>query len=106
MDWRIYYANGTTFDSSQGAPTDASSAGCICILQRDLVSPFEVEPLKGENYYFWGGPSMQWRGACRDAVIEALLEGETIIGLIQGRRMSRVDFFAMCAQANADPDFQ
>lgn len=31
MKWRIYYANNTTFDDTQGEPQDAPSTGVICI---------------------------------------------------------------------------
>jgi hypothetical protein len=31
MKWRIYYDNGSTFDSLQGEPEQAPSIGVICI---------------------------------------------------------------------------
>jgi hypothetical protein len=31
LTWRIYYADGSTFDSSQGEPEDAPSIGIIAI---------------------------------------------------------------------------
>jgi hypothetical protein len=104
--WRFYFVNGSTFDSSQGDPNDTPSRGGAFVMQRDLTPPNRPEQVKGENFYYWGGPSMQWRGADGDAVIEALLEGEVVEGLIQGRRMARTEFFALTAVGNADPDFQ
>lgn len=104
MDWRIYYADGATFDSSQGAPDDTRPTGVAVIVQRDANGSRYI--VKGENYYFWGGPLDQWRGADRDAVIEAVIEGETVEGFCQGRRQTRVGFHELLRAANADPDFQ
>jgi hypothetical protein len=33
--WRIYYADGTTFDSTDGAWEDAPLDGVICVVRRD-----------------------------------------------------------------------
>lgn len=34
-DWRIYYADDTTFDSTQGTWEDAPADGVICVLRPD-----------------------------------------------------------------------
>ncbi len=103
MDWRIYYADGSTFDSSQGEPNDAPPTGVACIMQRDASGR---EVVKGDDYYYWGGPTDQWCGADRDAVIETLLEGGTVEGLCRGRRQSRLEFQKRVTAAHNDPDFQ
>lgn len=33
--WRIYYADGTTFDSYEGAPDESPDKGVICVVQPD-----------------------------------------------------------------------
>ena len=105
MDWRIYYGDGSTFDSDMGAPADAPPVGVICICQRDLTPPHQPEVVKGDNYYYWS-PAMQWQGSCRDGVIDRSLEREPTEALKQGRRLSRVDYAAIMNAAYADPDFQ
>lgn len=60
LQWRIYYADGSTFDSTNGAPEHAPATGVIVIVQRN--------PLPNENpyiqhmtdYYAWLGT--HWLG--------------------------------------------
>lgn len=48
MDWRIYYDDGSTFDSDDGAFHDAPSDGVICVVRRDGE---KVEFLSGADFY-------------------------------------------------------
>ena len=105
VDWRIYYDDGSTFDSDQGTPNDAPPVGVILILQRDLLFPNNTERIVGENYYYWAGPTMQWQGSDRDGLVDRLLERKDVEGVCQGRRLSREDFHAIHRAASNDSDF-
>ena len=53
IDWRIYYADGDTFDSAQGEPWDAPVRGVQLIIQRHhdpRERPF-FQWMK--DYYVW-----------------------------------------------------
>lgn len=56
MKWKIWYADGSTFDSSQGAPADAPTEGVQAIGEcrdgRKLVHT-------GADFYRWNG---RWQG--------------------------------------------
>jgi len=60
IDWKIYYADGSTFDSLQGSPQDAPSIGVICLKHFTLDNKWEL--LAYRDYYiydrqWWGGDS-------------------------------------------------
>lgn len=51
--WRIYYADGSTFDSNQGEPWQAPASGVVII---NLESEDERERSyfqKDDDYYIW-----------------------------------------------------
>jgi hypothetical protein len=53
IDWRIYYADGSTFDSSDGTPWDVKPHGIQIILQRHH-DPCEAAFLVWmKDYYVW-----------------------------------------------------
>lgn len=55
MNWRIYYADGTTYGDQDGAPEDAPGLGVIVIVLK------HVDPMIGAyiqhqaDYYIWLG---------------------------------------------------
>ena len=50
-DWRIYYHDGSTFDSTQGVPNDAPPTGVVCIIQFSREMGREI--LNRWDCYFW-----------------------------------------------------
>jgi hypothetical protein len=54
INWRIYYADGTTFDSSQGEPEDAPATRVIIIVQRH-------EDPQEHAYFVWMNDYYVWR---------------------------------------------
>jgi len=57
-EWRIYYADGSTFDSTQGAPADAPSFGVQAIVQRDKYYGRRI--LRMVDYYCWSPTARKW----------------------------------------------
>lgn len=53
MNWRIYYADGTTFDDTQGEPADASGLGIIVIVQKHPDSREGSYLQHRADYYIW-----------------------------------------------------
>jgi hypothetical protein len=54
IEWRIYYADGTTFDSTQGEPWDAPGTRVIIILQRH-------HDVREKPYFVWRGDYYLWK---------------------------------------------
>ena len=107
VQWRIYYANGETFDSLLGDPQHAPATGVIVIVQES--------PLQNENpyiqhmtdYYVWLGT--HWLGCdllrlyqywfvdgAKYDFPRAALAGETVMN---------EHFLAIRLEAKSDKDF-
>jgi len=54
IDWRIWYSDGSAFDSTMGRPKDAPAENVVCITTED---PEHYGPgryiHKGMDYYVW-----------------------------------------------------
>jgi hypothetical protein len=46
ITWRIYYADGSTFDSDQGLPEQAPPTGVICIKQCNQMHGWTITAMK------------------------------------------------------------
>lgn len=116
--WRIYYEDGTTFDSLAGAPEDAPADGVICIVMRwdgvrrpianraDRNGPEANSPAVGENWYFWHGEAEEWWGCDREGLFDQLKRHpRTTRAVKQGVSVSRERFQAIMEVATVDPDF-
>lgn len=57
-DWRIYYANGTTFDSNDGAAQAAPSTGYVCAIGYDQDGSRYIQGQ--QDYYRWDAASAQF----------------------------------------------
>jgi hypothetical protein len=100
MLWRIYYANGATFDSAQGGPEDASPTGVICIKQRNAVSAWALVSLK--DYYLWHHGA--WWGADTPGFWQYLFKPGAKVALF-GESVPDAKFNEIVSRAVSDPDF-
>lgn len=103
MIWRIFYADGSTFDSTQGAPDDAPGYGVEVIVQPDPtpgVGNVGYVVLAGYDWYARHTVDEEWFGVAGDASIwDLILHREPIVGVCQGRRMSRARYHALLDDA-------
>ena len=114
MRWRIYYADGSTFDSSQGEHEDAPPFGVICIVYpNDLVGRIIMH---GWDWYYWvpgdgqhcqprSPRTGQWWGSDIYGVLDRLLHNLPLCALKQGRNASNERYRQIMAAADKDPDF-
>lgn len=101
MEWRIYYADGTTFSDQDGAWDDGPLDGVICVVVAD--PDYGRYVLNGLNYFYSqvrGGPQdkahtndigPQLRKQCR--------------WLKHGVAVARKEFMDILIRATKDPDF-
>lgn len=75
VEWRIYYADGSTFDSRQGDPKDAPGYGVICIVFYEALGKRIIAHLK--DWYYWLPDVNEWWGSD----IFGLLDQMTLQGL-------------------------
>ena len=104
-NWRIYYADYTTFDSLQGEPWDAPATRVILILQKPQ-DPREASYFQWEDdYYLWKhgrwfahsyGVLLSYWFIEKYSHSRACLQGETV---------SNKDWMAIREIAKNDKDF-
>jgi hypothetical protein len=101
--WRIWYADGSTVDSTQSAPAGVPGHGLEVIVQPDStpgIGNVGYVRLAGFDWYYWRSDDEEWGGAMGDpAIFDLILHREPIVGICQGRRISRARFEAIKAEA-------
>lgn len=107
MDWRIFYSDGSTFDSTQGRSGDAPAFGIVCIVSpNDLVGR---EILHGHDFYYWIPPADgipgYWSGGDARGVFDRLLFRLPFVALLEGRNVRRDVFLNIMSIADKDKDF-
>ncbi len=99
LSWRIYYSDGTTFDSSQGRPEDAPAWGVQCIIQ---TCPDEGKNLTTRHDFYWRDEG-RWVGGDFIGLVDALARNCTCVRF--GRWMPAQRFEMIDRLANEDKDF-
>ena len=104
--YRIYYANGTTFDPNQGEPWQAPGLGVLVIVQD--------HPMKGEraylqhmaDYYVW--KEKRWQGCDLFYVWQYLLVNRTDFPkiVLAGETVTNDVYTTAVRRAKDDLDFQ
>ncbi len=98
MQWKIYYDDGTTFDSSQGLPSEAKPLGIQCIMQDDVK---EGKYLVSRFDYYWFEKG-RWFGGDLFGLYDYLLRS----GAVKfGRWIPNDKFEDVVERAKSDPDF-
>jgi hypothetical protein len=102
-DWRIYYDDGSTFDSDHGKPEQAPPHGVICIPHpHDGVGRVI---LHGWDWYYWIPSENGWQGSDLHGLLDRLLHGLEVVALKQGRTIPNPRFSELYRRASMDPDF-
>ena len=129
--WRVYYADGSTFDNYQGTPLQVPAYGVICILYRDEVVERIISHRR--DFYYWVPTGSQWWGSDSFGMLDQMslrglvsrdgdqwfylhhdrrMEREPLIyrliddGYVKlGRSVSNTTFREIMERAHADPDF-
>lgn len=60
MNWRVFYADGTVYDSAEGNPQDAPGLGVIVIVQEHKDKQERPYLQHMTDYYIWLGD--RWLG--------------------------------------------
>ena len=101
--WRIYYDDGSTFDSSMGEPEDVLAFGVICIVYpNDLVGR---QIMWGWDWYYWVPGENNWWGSDIHGLLDRLLHRLPSECICQGRNVSNEVFRSIMDAADKDPDF-
>lgn len=97
LAWRIYYAGGQTFDSSQGPPESAPGPGVLAIVQTDDAAGRVL--VTGDYYLRHRG---EWIGVDLPGMLDHLMAR----GILKcGRLETNAEFRRMLNLAMIDLDF-
>lgn len=105
-EWRVYYDDGTTFDSAQGEPWQTRPFGVQVILQREPEVGRAV--LHGWDFYVWDRSRRLWGGVDLQGLLDLLAHdiGCHLCAVRQGRTLfSHAEFQRALQSALADEDF-
>lgn len=102
-DWRIYYDDGSAFDSTQGEPHEAPSHGFILALGYDQAGTRHI--MQGWDHYRFDRETNQWWGMDLFGVFDRLRFGKEIYAYKEGRTVSKLLWQELLTKANNDPDF-
>jgi hypothetical protein len=105
VDWKIYYHDGSTFDSDDGSPDDAPAYGVLSVLHR---VPFEDRErnefiIYGDFYYYITGD--RWYGGDDYGLREHLRDHTPLEGVCQGRLIDFEAFNNVMKIVKRDSDF-
>ena len=101
--WKIYYDDGTTFDSDQGQPHEAPAMGFILALGYDQAGTRHI--MQGWDHYCFDRATQQWWGMDLFGVFDRLRFNKEIYAYKEGRTISKIAWQDMLIRANNDPDF-
>lgn len=102
-EWRIFYADGSTFDSDDGHPIDAPAFGVLVVLQRDKYVGRRV--LRMVDYYCWSPSVGKWLDLFDSAsvIVRALRDPGLVIKA--GEYIEEKAYEKVLIAATNDPDF-
>ena len=102
-DWRIYYDDGSTYDSLRGEPHEAPSHGFICAVGYEQNGSRYIQ--HGWDHYRWDRDIEQWWGMDLFGVFDRLRFNREIYAYKEGRTVSVAIWKDTMDRANRDPDF-
>ena len=100
--WRIYYDDGSTFDSDQGEPHEAPSQGFICAVGYDELGDRYI--MHGWDHYCFDQASQQFWGMDLMGVFDRLRRN-VLFAYKEGRTVTKSEWQAIMSRAHEDPDF-
>jgi len=102
-EWRIYYSDGSTFDSTMGSPQEAPSLHVQVVIQKDKYYGRRI--CRMVDYYVWSPTINKWIDIFDSAslVQRALIEPYIVVKA--GEYIEEEKYNAILIRANDDPDF-
>ena len=101
-EWRIYYADGSTFDSTEGEPHEAPSVGFIVSVGYDENGDRYL--MHGWDHYCYDKASSQWWGMDLMGVFDRLRRN-VLYAYKEGRTVTKKEWAAITERAHQDRDF-
>lgn len=103
LSWRIYYDDGSTFDSAQGEPHEAPGLGVQAVVQVDERVGRVI--LTRFDWYYYRADLREWWASDLFGLLDQLTSDTrgVVLAVRAGRNAAAYD--AILARAHGDPDF-
>lgn len=109
LDWRIYYADGSTFDNLQGTPANSPDRGVIVIVYNDRIDHLNTIGricLNLWDWYFWREDDREWYGCDSLSVTHYFRQYARVISCLRtGETLPTPKYKAIMERATNDLDF-
>jgi hypothetical protein len=104
MRWKIFYGDGSTYDSEQGGPELAPARDVQVIINED--SEYLWATQTSSDYYVWDNRTgeLRWWGVDKFGLYDYLIEPGWKIVLF-GRTISNEEYAAIFQRAKNDPEW-
>jgi hypothetical protein len=106
LKWKIYYGDGSTFDSSQGEPLDAPVFGVIAIIGPTYDKRDPSYRMHRWDRFYWNQDIFegrgQWWGGFHDVAEQRLCNGDPIEALKIGMMIDTPEYQAILERANKE----
>lgn len=107
--WRVYFADGSTFDNTQGQAWDVLDKGIICIVSPDKTAMHNNRGrvvLNGVDHYWYHIKEQEWQGCDYISLPMYLLTDiRYMVAYRQGRTIGPNEYDTIMERATTDPDF-
>ena len=102
MEWRLYYADGSTYDESDGPAHDSPCVGLVCIAQPCAGDDW-YRVLTNGDFYLYRADRGYWTGHDWTGTIAELVEdAHNITAVRQGKYVTTPLFESLWARARED----
>ena len=101
-EWRIFYDDGSTFDSLDGEPHEAPTEGFICAVGYNQMGGRYI--MSSWDFYCFDKESNQWWGMNFPGLLDRLRRG-VVYAYKEGRTITNSRFKEIMREAEAQPDF-
>lgn len=105
LQWRIWYADGSTFSNLEGEPWEAPANRVLLIRQRDPQATGGTSRVQGKDYYLW--KNGKWLEVTYDALIFYwfIEKFDHPRACLAGEMVDNDAWVSIVKAAMADPDF-
>ena len=103
IEWKIYYGDGSTFDSSQGGPEEAPPIDVIAVVKKS-ENGFDILHLK--DWYVYRTDIGWFRCNTFGMIDQVMYFTDKVMGVKQGRVISDDAFAKISKKIHEDKDIQ
>lgn len=103
VEWRVYFSDGSTFDSTMGTPHDVPNKRVQTVIQKDEKRGRDI--LRMVDYFIWSPTLCRWVDIFDAAGLVQRAAIEPYLVIRVGEYIPTPDFERILIATQSDPDF-